>query len=1419
MMSKIKQSKKLIVIGLIFFISATVIYFNNNKLLENSKDKIVHKLSETLNLEVKVEDIQIKGLNSLFISGLNISNKEDNNLIGINQIIINYSLKDLIFNCCDPIKSISNIKLIEPTVSLAKEDWNYQDLLDGFNKKASDDKSKDILNLSVYIKEGVVTYKSSNLNERLEYINGVFHLGHKISFDLKTKMASIDQGDIEVEGLIEDNEYRVEMAGDNFKLKELQNRFAYDKLKGIKLTGDLLASIKLQGKLGEAPEYYGKVEVDDTSFSRNNLQLEEISGDFDFNKYGLKLNKLDVQYNEIPFEIEGNIFSWSDPQLNLKYDLDEIPLADMFQLLPIKNVNAKGLAQARGAIRGELSNPGVTGELIVDEAKINGSSLNNFTSNIYYKDKVLNLEKMVFDYASGEVNGDGTIIFLPDLSYVFSTSFKDIDIAQFKYDFNTNVESEGIADGDLLISGDGIGAEELNLLGSMMIKEGKVNEYNFASIESSFWLNKGKLFLNRTKMVTSNSDYNLEGLITLDGRIDLILESQNIRLEELKEFHGVENLEGEIDLTGQLKGKINSPEFDGGFEVRDLVYNRFKVDLGSGELIFRDQKLELKGIELPNLSSKLKGNIDFVSKDTNLILDTSNGDGKKIMDSLGIDIELSGTVTGETVIESIQPTVKLRGGVVINEGKFFKQKFDQIDFNFRYEDMNFIIDKSYFYYQDSLVIADGFLVNDKLDLNFKSDELNLENVDYKIPKIDLTGQAKVEGRVYGSVNNPQVIGDVKGRKVEINDDYLGEISGQVSYEDANIYVKDTVIKAINNEYQINGAIDFYNKRIDLLTVDIEEGSTDHIMSFLPFDYKLSYQYTGKVKVTGLIKKPEVSLDLHLFDNNEVGYLDLSGAYKEDDFNLTLLAKEFGIEPINNLGLISYQVGGDLNFTGEISGNLDSLNIDSNLKITEGKIAGLEYQQLVGRIRVIDGERVIIDQRLQVRDGNVLNAKGQIPLKKSQKFDLSLNLEEGSLSLLPLWLANIKKAKGRGSANIRLLGALQKPEITGQVEVISGSFSYPGLDRRVTSLNGRVEFVGDEIKLNDVNGKYGDGNFDLKGKINLVGLVPDSYDLEFSGDDIAFEHGSWQGLNKLNLRIEDSVIKPVITGKIKVYDTRVKLPFKWPTSDNSEEVLVKPVLDLKIESGRNVRVCNDNIDILVQNGELDLITDEATHKLNLIGDLESRHGQFDYYNTEFKLDKATAVFREYSYIPNLQIKAYTKVKNLQEENIQDERVYNQADEYIDIYLGLSGLATKLNFNLSSDPSLTEKEIINLLTNKGGVGSLLNKDYQEAVKNEMWRMVGEEIENELIAKVEESFERSLDLDQVQIKSILSSKVEIKIGKFVSDNLMLKYDRIFGIEEEQSFGFEYHFNKGLDNWLVDGHYNNYGEYQVGLEATIPF
>ena len=1414
---KLLKSKKFIAfLALVLFFMGGL-YLNTSKILLEAKSSIVTKLETKLNTEIEVKDLNIAWFNKLLARDLTIKDKSGRNLLQADEVVISYSIIDLLFDYSKPLEIIKDIELNNSQINLIQEDkWNYNFLLSS-NSNKEGSTTKDLF--PIYINQGTVQVESLKLTEKITKINGTINLSKTIGVFLDGEVASL-KARLESDLIINDKEYQGEVKFSNLELDNLTNKSKFDLPSDLEMNGTASAKVKFKGVMNQSNSFYGDLNIEDGRLNYQGLQLEEINGSLGVNDYGVKVEELSAQYQNNPVSINGSIFGWEQQQLNLGYQVSNFELSNL-NPISFNKLKLDGQATLRGEIEGTVLNPTIRSIIKADKVEIATEKIKDITAELYYKDQVLNLEKAKLTYQQGQVNLDGTLDFNDTFNYIINTKFNNLALSELDFDFLSTVPISGSASGEAIISGEKFAKNKLNVLGSMKLNSGMIKGYKFKELSSKFWLNNAKLFLNNTNLQAENSSASLNGVINLAGDLNLDLEVNDLKLAQLDQVHGLDSLTGRIDIKGKINGNLSEPQLSA--EVKGKEINHSKLNLGAltGLIDINKEQVDITKLAIPKYSSQLVGKINFAKQSSNLILETTGLEAAEISSLIDSKLDLTGKLTAVTKIKSLFSKPQIKSDLEVDTGSILgKQNFDSLDLKLKYDyqEKNLMVEQGNINYKNSKLKLSGTMTKEKLNFNFSSSGLVWEDINFTDKLEDLVGSAEVEGSIYGSLDNPKLAAKFNTSEIEFSNNVIGDVKGRIDYKNDNLYLTDIKVQNQANQYQLSGSLNLAENKIRQVNVGVTKGSLAYLNQFLPYPLGISYQFSGQIEAKGDLNQPKFDIELVIEDNDESGTLEVAGDYLWlENSDLDVVATNFNLDVLNKFELIPYYLNGNLNLTGTVTGKLTEPNFKSQLKVTNGKVANLSYNSLAGSIQLINGEKIILDQRLQVEGENIAQAAGQIPLISDQKFDFNLKLQEGNLSVLPLLVSEIGSATGKGNANLEVKGTLANPKLKGTAEVIAGSFSHPLFDRQVSNLNGKVRFKNNKLFLNDIIGYYGDGNFSGQGAITLDGLMIDEYDLELRGQEIPFEHGSWQGENDLDVTITGSWLRPEIKGEIKAYDTRFSLPVDWPKFNkkkNDKEDKIKPQLDLTVIPKQNVRVVNDQIDILVQRGTLNLLT--VDDKIEIIGELGSNAGQFNYYNTEFELQEARAIFRQYGYIPNLQLEAETEIYD--STLAKDENSLQQP--YHTVYLNLTGPANQLDYQLSSDSNLSEEEIVALLTGQGGLGNLLDKNYEDALTSELRRVIGEEIKKEVIYKVERSFEQSLDLDQVRIKSLLedNDSVEIEVGKFIFENFMLKYNHSF-LEESKAIGFEYYFGKGIDNLMIQGDYNSSGEYELGLEASIPF
>jgi translocation and assembly module TamB len=211
-----------------------------------------------------------------------------------------------------------------------------------------------------------------------------------------------------------------------------------------------------------------------------------------------------------------------------------------------------------------------------------------------------------------------------------------------------------------------------------------------------------------------------------------------------------------------------------------------------------------------------------------------------------------------------------------------------------------------------------------------------------------------------------------------------------------------------------------------------------------------------------------------------------------------------------------------------------------------------------------------------------------------------------------------------------------------------------------------------------------------------------------------------------------------------------------------------------------------------------------------GRLSVTRGSLQYLSTSFRITEGVAEFNQYdSFLPSVRVAAETRTL--------DTKVYLQAN----------GPLSQMDFRLTSEPPLSQEQIIMLLTLRSKkISSNPNGTNGEAgtgdsEKNGLRLLLNEGLQFTFVQRVEKVFENFLGLDEFHLVRSQNEKVtdkevyNLEVGKLISDKLFIGYS--MGIDQsDQAFRFRYDITNHL---YVDGQLGGKHDNRLGLEARFYF
>lgn len=500
----------------------------------------------------------------------------------------------------------------------------------------------------------------------------------------------------------------------------------------------------------------------------------------------------------------------------------------------------------------------------------------------------------------------------------------------------------------------------------------------------------------------------------------------------------------------------------------------------------------------------------------------------------------------------------------------------------------------------------------------------------------------------------------------------------------------------------------------------------------------------------------------------------------------------------------------LDFEGEIGGTLTNPILNFSHSLDAIKINQNPLEKIEGDILVEGKRRISAAEKINFSQGGSLKFDLSYLLAE-QNLSLSSDLEDLPLAFILSFFGDNLTADGYLNGNLRADGPLSKPKLNGDFKLAGNSLEL-GIWAPIKNYQGQIEIEGSQALIKNLTGDFVDGQFELGGKLKLLDPAQ-FWNLKLKGSKLYFDRGSLTGNFDSDLKFAGPLTEPLLKGKLDLYDFQIGMPFKWPSSkskEKKEEPAISPVIDLELMPQENVKVKNQNLEVLIENGDLKLnFNRKRDNSLMMEGRLKSSQGRFSYYNSRFNLNNAEALFTpvDQNDIPSLQVNATTYAAGRQ------------------ININLSGPANNMRINLSSDTEMTREEILNLLSSRGALGSAViggeDIGVRQIITQELIRIVNGFLQEDIISDLESDFRTALSLDRIEIDALqfgLEREVAIYLGKNLNNRFYLEYAAFFNEEEqrESELSFQYKLTE-ITN--LKGSYFTDDEYQISLETEIEF
>jgi translocation and assembly module TamB len=382
-------------------------------------------------------------------------------------------------------------------------------------------------------------------------------------------------------------------------------------------------------------------------------------------------------------------------------------------------------------------------------------------------------------------------------------------------------------------------------------------------------------------------------------------------------------------------------------------------------------------------------------------------------------------------------------------------------------------------------------------------------------------------------------------------------------------------------------------------------------------------------------------------------------------------------PQTNTGL-----HGQTELHGTLKGPLKDANrLEAHIEVPSLSVGYSSLQiAAVEPIRADYRRGVLAIQQTRLKGtGTDLRLEATVPLQNTSDLrataDGSIDLE-----LLQIWKRQWRSS-GQITLNIGARGSRDHPELNGTIAVSNVGMSVetlPGLEK----VRGQLDINGTRIQVKDLTGQLGGGSFEIHGFADYQPSVRYNLGMTAKGVRVLYPEGISTQLNA-DLNFTGLPSKSYVTGQIVVNHLSLTQSFDLASfsdlfsgaSAPSVGIAENINLNVAVSSSRALEVSTNQLSV---QGTADLHVQGTVADPVLIGRTNITGGELFFNGKRFQIQNATVAFANPVHTaPVVSLSATTTVNQF------------------NLTVNLVGPLDKLRTSYTSDPPLSEVDVINLL----------------------------------------------------------------------------------------------------------------------------
>jgi hypothetical protein len=691
-------------------------------------------------------------------------------------------------------------------------------------------------------------------------------------------------------------------------------------------------------------------------------------------------------------------------------------------------------------------------------------------------------------------------------------------------------------------------------------------------------------------------------------------------------------------------------------------------------------------------------------------------------------------------------------------------------------------------------------------------------------KAQLTGLLSGQGSMSYEQGRLQGDGKFQIEKGSYNQESFDILSTTVHVKDRMLRIANGQIKRGPASVSVDGQVNLDTEQMDLFA-RLREMPVPDIPEFKSTGIALDGRVTASGTIRGTPEQPELKGNVDVADLSYAGWnlglgkatLALSnrlltaqidvkselGSFRVEgrlttttgypgramveftDWNVKRILAESAPAVFNDF---STALRGNLVIEGPFA-DLSQLKFSGEMDGAHLKIHGYELRN-DGKIRfTATRDRVVVEEARLVGAGSSLAVEkaGVIPLGEKTALNLHL-LGRLNLGFLDRLDPKIGVA-GSVILNVSATGSLRAPEVIGNAVLVDARIAYEDLPYPFSALRGTIIFSRNSVKLEGVTGAVAMGTIQLNGSLEHQNAQLQGINLQAAIHNARLRYPKdFLSTVDADLSLRGGPDARVLSGDVTVLHAQYLRDFSvleqiiGQSSGTSGPEVANPLL-----AGTRLNVSAHSQDGLYIDNELTRIQGGMSLTLrgtlaypSVTGRVEAVEGAIFFRGNRFDIVHASADFVDRNRIvPVLDVRAEADVRSYR------------------LRLDLSGDLEHLRLNISSDPPLSNVDILSLLTT--------GKSDQMGVENprhqaEMTGLSAASILSEsLTGVIGKRVERIFGLSSFRIDPFLAGTendptARVTITERLSKDVTVTFSRNLTTTKDQIIVVEYYVNKNL-------------------------